>query len=75
MSWSLSTTYRASYEAVRKAATDFLLERHRCLVGRLRVAPWAPALRATLLQGEACGLTAEQPSEDELRSSPHSCVR
>lgn len=28
----------------------------------------ARPLRATLLQGEACGLVSEQPSEDELRA-------
>lgn len=33
------------------------------------MSPWAPGpLRATLLQGEACGLVNEQPSEDELRA-------
>ncbi len=36
--------------------------------GSWRVTVGARPLRATLLQGEACGLTAEQPSENELRA-------
>ena len=62
--------YRASYEAVRKAATDFpsLNVTAAWWDGSWHVTVGARPLRATLLQGEACGLTSEQPSEDELRA-------
>ena len=62
--------YRASYEAVRKAATDFpsLNVTAAWWDNSWHVTVGARPLRATLLQGEACGLTAEQPSEDELRA-------
>mgnify|MGYP000261301569 CR=1 FL=1 len=62
--------YRASYEAVRKAATDFpsLNVTAAWWNNSWHVTVGARPLRATLLQGEACGLTAEQPSEDELRA-------
>lgn len=62
--------YRASYEAVRKAATDFpsLNVTAAWWDNSWHVAVGARPLRATLLQGEACGLVSEQPSEDELRA-------
>ena len=62
--------YRASYEAVRKAATDFpsLNVTAAWWDNSWHVTVGARPLRATLLQGEACGLTSEQPSEDELRA-------
>ena len=62
--------YRASYEAVRKAATDFpsLNVTAAWWDGSWHVTVGARPLRATLLQGEASGLTSEQPSEDELRA-------
>ena len=62
--------YRASYEAVRKAATDFpsLNVTAAWWDNSWHVTVGARPLRATLLQGEACGLTGEQPSEDELRA-------
>ncbi len=55
--------YRASYEAVRKAATDFpsLNVTAAWWDNSWHVTVGARPLRATLLQGEACGLTAEQP--------------
>ena len=51
--------YRASYEAVRKAATDFpsLNVTAAWWDGSWHVTVGARPLRATLLQGEACGLT------------------
>ena len=60
--------YRASYEAVRKAATDFpsLNVTAAWWDNSWHVTVGARPLRATLLQGEACGLESEQPSEDEL---------
>ena len=62
--------YRASYEAVRKAATDFpsLNATAAWWDNSWHVTVGARPLRATLLQGEACGLASEQPSEDELRA-------
>ena len=62
--------YRASYEAVRKAATDFpsLNVTAAWWDNSWHVTVGARPLRATLLQGEACGLVNEQPSEDELRA-------
>ena len=62
--------YRASYEAVRKAATDFpsLNVTAAWWNNTWHVTVGARPLRATLLQGVACGLTNEQPSEDELRA-------
>ena len=62
--------YRASYEAVRKAATDFpsLNVTAAWWDNSWHVTVGARPLRATLLQGEACGLINEQPSEDELRA-------
>ena len=55
--------YRASYEAVRKAATDFpsLNVTVAWWDNTWHVTVGARPLRATLLQGEACGLTSEQP--------------
>ena len=60
--------YRASYEAVRKAATDFpsLNVTAAWWDNTWHVTVGARPLRATLLQGEACGLVNEHPSEDEL---------
>ena len=54
--------YRASYETVRKAATDFpsLNVTAAWWDNSWHVTVGARPLRATLLQGEACGLTAEQ---------------
>ncbi len=62
--------YRASYEAVRKAATDFpsLNVTAAWWNNTWHVTVGARPLRATLLQGVACGLTNERPSEDELRA-------
>ena len=62
--------YRASYEAVRKAATDFpsLNVTAAWWDNSWHVTVGARPLRSTLLQGEACGLVNEQPSEDELRA-------
>ena len=62
--------YRASCEAVRKAATDFpsLNVTAAWWDNSWHVTVGARPLRATLLQGEACGLASEQPSEDELRA-------
>ena len=53
--------YRASYEAVRKAATDFpsLNVTAAWWDNSWHVTVGARPLRATLLQGEACGLAAE----------------
>ena len=55
--------YRASYEAVRKAATDFpsLNVTAAWWDGSWHVTVGARPLRATLLRGEACGLVNEQP--------------
>lgn len=55
---------------MRKAATDFpsLNVTAAWWDGSWHVTVGARPLRATLLQGEACGLTGEQPSEDELRA-------
>ena len=52
--------YRASYEAVRKAATDFpsLNVTAAWWDNSWHVTVGARPLRATLLQGEACGLTS-----------------
>ena len=62
--------YRASYEAVRKNATDFpsLNVTAAWWNGVWHVAVGARPLPAELLAGEACGLTAEYPSEAELRA-------
>ncbi len=62
--------YRASYEAVRKAATDFpsLNVTAAWWDNSWHVTVGARPLRATLLQGEACGPVNERPSEDELRA-------
>lgn len=62
--------YRASYEAVRKAATDFpsLNVTAAWWDNSWHVTVGARPLRATLLQGESCGLVNERPSEDELRA-------
>ena len=62
--------YRASYEAVRKNATDFpsLNVTAAWWEGAWHVAVGARPLPATLLVGEATGLAREIPSESELRA-------
>ena len=57
---------------MRKAATDFpsLNVTAAWWDNSWHVTVGARPLRATLLQGEACGLVSEQPSEDELRAWP-----
>ncbi len=61
--------YRASYEAVRKAATDFpsLNVTAAWWNGAWHVAVGARPLPAALLVGEECGLVSACPSEAELR--------
>ena len=61
--------YRASYEAVRKNATDFpsLNVTVAWWGDSWHVAVGARPLPAALLAGDACGLVSEYPSEAELR--------
>ena len=62
--------YRASYEAVRKEATDFpsLNVTAAWWNGTWCVSVGARPLPAELLAGDACGLASEYPSEAELRA-------
>ena len=62
--------YRASYEAVRKNATDFpsLNVTAAWWEGSWHVAVGARPLPAELLAGDACGMASEYPSERELRA-------
>lgn len=62
--------YRASYEAVRKEATDFpsLNVTVAWWKGAWHVAVGARPLPAELLEGPATGLVCEYPAEPELRA-------
>lgn len=68
--------YRASYEAVRKNATDFpsLNVTVAWWDGVWHISVGARPLPAELLVGADCGLASEYPSESELRALAE-CVR